>query len=94
MGGKPGFVVSLGEWQVKHIKMPFVRYSPRLILWCVASNFTSLSGRVLVARRIVLLSSASVAHLDKEKTTAEKMKMREDAFARVVMAVCFGMIVK
>jgi hypothetical protein len=74
-GGKPGLVVSLGEWQVKHIRIPLVRYSPRLILSGVASNFTSLRGRILVARRILLFSSASVAHCDKKMTAVEKTKM-------------------
>jgi hypothetical protein len=45
--------------------MPLARYSPRLILSPVASNFTFLSGRALVANRIVLFSSPSVAHFVK-----------------------------
>src|SRR5678815_3428494 len=43
MGGKPGFVVSRGEWQRKHFRILFVRYSPLLILSGVDLNFTSLN---------------------------------------------------
>jgi hypothetical protein len=89
MGGKPGLVVSRGEWHVIHIRMPLVRYSPRLIRAAVDSNFTSLSGRVLVAISIVLFSSSSVAHLDKQSTPVEKINIKDKAFARVVMAVAF-----
>src|SRR5690348_119358 len=59
IGGKPTWVLSRSEWQTKHWRMPFTRYSPRLRRASVFSNFMSVRGRVFVACRMVVSAAGT-----------------------------------